>query len=334
MPDVELGFSPSTPGIGAADLVRLCGDAERLGYRSVWAAEVAGPGVFGLLGAVAASTERIGLGVAVVSAATRSPALLAMEAATVSQVAGGRPVAIGVGASSRMIVESWHGAAFAPAQTRVAEVVAATRALLAGERTWRGTTVAVDRFSLATPPAGPISLLVGALGPGMLRTAGAVGDGVCLNLMPARVVSQQREQVAAGAEAAGRSLPAGFTVMARLHLVVTDDVVSGRQVVRRAFGPYFAQPVYNRFLAWIGYPEEAVALGAAFAVGDREGVGRAMHDALVDDIALVGPAQSLRERIAEYGSAGIDVAAINPLTGSADEVARALTALSPHAGQD
>lgn len=329
MPAVELSLSPTSPGLDAPTLVELCVVAESLGYRSAWAAEVAGPGAFALLGAVADRTTSLDLGVAVVAATTRSPAMLGMEAATVSQLLGGRTFWLGIGSSSRFILDSWHGAPFDPALGRVREAVAATQALLGGAREFHGEHVRVSRFALTSVPAGPVRVAVGALGPGMLAVAGAVGDGVCLNLMPPGLVPRQRAAVLAGAAAAGRVLPDHFRIMARLHAVPTDDLSAGREMVRSGFGPYFGQPVYNRFLAWMGYPEEAAAIAAAFAAGDRDGVDKAMHDGIVDAVALVGRIGRIRERLDEYAAAGLDIAALNVIAPSAGEVADTLKALRP-----
>lgn len=326
---MEIAFSPSTPFLPASDLVDLTVEAEALGYRAAWLAEVAGPEAFALAGAIAARTERMDLGVAVVPAATRSPALLAMGAATVSSLLGGRRFDLGVGSSSQLIVESWHDREFAPPLARVDEAVRATRALIAGDRSFAGTTVAVDRFRLGDAPAGPIGLYVGALGPRMLRLAGAIGDGVCLNLMTAGAVSGQLAEIRRGAAEAGRDLPDDFGVMARFHVAVTDDLDGARTMIRSAFGPYFAQPVYNRFLAWMGYEEEAASIREAFGRGDREGVAAGFHDALVDGVTLVGPPSRIRERLAEYEAAGVRVAALNLLAPGRDAAAAALAALAP-----
>lgn len=324
---MELAISPSMPALPASDLVDLAVEAEGLGYRSAWVAEVAGPEAFSLLGAIAARTKTIDLGVAVVPAMTRSPALLAMAAGTVSQLLGGRSLGLGIGSSSHVIVEQWHDAAFTPPLARVRETVEATRALLEGERGYDGTYVSSQRFRLASMPDGPVGIFVGALGPRMLRVAGAVGDGVCLNLMPASAVERQLAEVSRGAEQAGRELPDDFRVMARFHVVITDDPDVGRGLIRGAFGPYFAQPVYNRFLEWLGHEEEAAAISSAFAAGDREALARSFHDALVDGVSLVGTADEIRGRLSEYGEAGVEVAALN-IIGDAAAIARGLQALA------
>jgi probable F420-dependent oxidoreductase len=326
---VRLAFSPTTVGVSAADLVSLSVEAELLGYDSAWVAEVAGPEAFSLAGAIAAATERIDVGVAVVPAATRSPALLAMAASTVSSILDGRGFQLGIGSSSEVIVRDWHGAEFDPPLTRVGEAVEATRALLAGERGYSGKTVRVDRFRLAGGGDGPIGIYVGALGPQMLRLAGAVADGVCLNLGTADATNRQLEEVRTGALRAGRELTESFGVMARFHVVMTEDLGQGRDLIRTGFGPYFAQPVYNRFLAWMGFAEEAAAISAAFAAGDRAGVAAALRDEIIDAVTLVGPAHRIRDRLAEYEASGIGVAALSFLGVDASGVAEALRALAP-----
>ncbi len=165
----------------------------------------------------------------------------------------------------------------------------------------------MNRFRSATTPAGPLPIFVGALRPGMLALAGEVGDGVCLNLMPPRVVVRQLVEVRRGAQEAGRTLPTDFGVMARLQTVVTDEPAGIREMLRNQFlGPYLAQPVYNQFLAWMGYEEEAAAIAAGWAARDREAVAAAIHDRLIDDLVLVGDASHVRERLDELRRLGFD----------------------------
>lgn len=324
---MELAVSPSVPGLSATDLVELCVTAEQMGYRDAWLAEVAGPETFALAGAIATATSQMDLGVAVVAAANRSPALHAMGAATVSQLLEGRRFGLGIGSSSEVIVEQWHGHSFDRPLTQVREAVEATRAALAGERDYAGTTASMSRFALASPAAGPVPLYVGALGPKMLQLAGAVGDGVCLNLMAPRIVPQQIAEISKGAAAAGRTLPDDFGVMARLHVVPGEDLDAGRTIVRAAFGPYFAQPVYNRFLAWCGHPEAADAIAAGFAARDRAAVAAALTDEIVDEVAIVGPIPRIKARLDEFAEAGLTVAALNVIAPGPEAAAQVLQAL-------
>lgn len=317
---MELHVSLTVPGRTVPELAELAAFGEELGYTGAWAAEVAGPDAFVTATAAALRSRRIPVGVAVVPAYTRTATVLAMAAGSVGQALGGRTFRLGVGSSSQTIVEGWNGVPFERPLTRVGETVEAVRSALSGEGNYEGATVRMRRYRIGSPPRGPVEIYVGALGPAMLRVAGRVADGVCLNLMPPRVVYRQLEEVREGARRAGRSLPQGFGVMARLQALVTDDLKNARRVLRQSIlGPYLAQPVYNRFLEWMGYPEEAKAISAGWAARDREAVYRAIHDRLVDDLTLVGSASRVRDRLDEYAEAGITQAAISVLEPSAVE---------------
>jgi probable F420-dependent oxidoreductase len=321
---MDIAISPTMPGLTAAERLEMCVAAEAAGVRQAWLAEVAGPEAFSLAGAVAARTSALEVGVAVVAAGTRPPALLAMGAATVSQLGNGRPVAVGIGSSSEVIVERWHGRSFAAPLARVRETTDATRAALAGERDYDGTEVSMSGFRLDGPPAGPVTLYVGALGPRMLRLAGEVGDGVCLNMMPPEVVPRQLSEIRAGAGV--DELPDEFGVMARIHWV-PGDPAAGRDMIRGAFGPYFAQPVYNRFLAWCGYPDEADAIATAFAAGDRAGVAAAFTDDIIDGFVLLGSVDDARARLRAFADAGLRTAAVSVIAPDAAAATAAFAAL-------
>jgi hypothetical protein len=92
-------------------------------------------------------------------------------------------------------------------------------------------------------------------------------------------------------------------------------------------GPYLAQPVYNRFLAWMGYEEEAAAIAEAWAQRDREKLGTAITDRIVDDLALIGDRATVRRRLDEYADSGVTVAAISVLVPDRQMVEETLRAL-------
>ncbi|NNC75015.1 MAG: LLM class flavin-dependent oxidoreductase [Acidimicrobiia bacterium] len=319
---MRLAVSPTIP-VGAGHLVEVCRRAEDMGYEWAWLSEVAGPEAFSLAGAVATATKRMDIGVAVVAAATRTPALNAMGIGTVSQLLDGRTFAYGIGSSSEVIVEQWHGKIFASPLGQVRDAVLGTRASLEGDPEYLGASASMRRFRLGSPPLGPVPLYVGALGPRMLALAGEIADGVCLNLMPPAAVPRQLAEIARGAELRG-GIPEDFDVMARFHLVVDDDIDAARAVIRHTFGPYFAQPVYNRFLAWCGFPKEAEAILSGFATRDRDAVAAAMTDDVVDAVSLVGPLERVQQRLTEFADAGVTTAALNVIASSAEEIAGVL----------
>lgn len=318
---MERCLSLTSPGLTVPELAALAAWGEGLGYRTAWMAEVAGPESMVTATAAALSTKRMTLGVAVVPAFVRTPALLAMAAGSVSQVLGGRTLRVGIGSSSEVIVSGWNGVPFLRPLRRVEETVRAVREGLQGSGTFQGTTVGMNRFKTGAPPAGPVELYVGALGPGMLAVAGAVGDGVCLNLMPPWVVPRQLAATGGGD---------GFGVMARLQVLITEDVAAARTTLRETMlAGYLAQPVYNNFLRWMGYAEEAEAIATGWARRDREAVNSAIHDRLVDDLTVLGTRSRVLARIDEYFAAGVQQAAISVLSADRATVESTLRALAP-----
>ena len=95
---------------------------------------------------------------------------------------------------------------------------------------------------------------------------------------------------------------------------------------RAAFAPYYATPVYNKFLAWAGYEDAAATIREGWAEKDREKTGGALTDEMIDEIAIIGDEDEIRERIQEAADGGIDTAIIAPLAATAEGVQRTFDA--------
>jgi len=325
----RLSITLPVPFVPARACVDLAVRAEReLGYHAVWLAETAGPDSFTLAGAIAGATERIAIGTAVVPVFTRTPAVLSMSAASLAELSNGRFV-LGLGSSSHAIVEGWNGVPFERPLTRVRETVAIVRQALSGERTdFEGEVLRSRGLRLSPRPERPVPIYLAALREHMLELAGEIGDGLILNLFPPAALPRILDAWRRGARRAG-SDPSGREVVCRLMVGVTDDPAAARGLVRLAFTGYFAQPVYNAYMRWCGYEEEAQALSEAFGRGDRAGSAAAMTDAFIDQIAILGSAGRCRERIAELVAGGVTTPVLSPLAASAREVAAMFEALAP-----
>lgn len=325
MPRLALSL-PVIP-MGAPESVELARGLFERGYREVWTAEVGGVDSYVLAGAVANAIPGMRVGTAVVPAQTRTAMVHAMAAATLSQLTEGRFV-LGIGISSENIVRDWAGQPFDRPLVRMREHIDVLRAALSGDKVgYEGETLAMSKFRLQSRPVGPVPIYLGALNRRMLRLAGELADGVILNMVPERALPQVLGEVRAGAEAAGRD-PAELEVVARLHVVLTDDAERDRQVVRLGFGAYAATSVYNRFFRWIGFEDEAAGIAEAFGVGDRAGVAAAMSDELCDAIAICGDEEHVAGRIRAYAQGGIDVCALNPLLPDPDSRDRLLEGMA------
>lgn len=278
--------------------------AEREGFDDVWFADGGSIDSLTLAAAVAQRTRRVRIGTAVIPVFTRTPAVFAATVMTLSRLAPNRFI-LGLGASSHAIIEGWHGLAFDRPLTRVREATLLLRKLLAGEKSdFSGATLHSHGYRLALPVEGQVPIHLAALRPRMLELAGELGDGVVLNLFPDQALPRMLEHVAAGAARAGLSL-ADREVVCRHQVCVTEDSAAAREVFRRHFVPYYATPVYNRFLAWCGYEAEAATLEAGWREKDRAKTGGALSDALIDRIAIIGSAEECRERVRAYARGGI-----------------------------
>lgn len=325
----KLAISVPVPFATAKQCVELAGRAERdWGYDAVWLAETNGPDSFAMAGAIAAVTERVTIGTAIVPVYNRTPAVLAMGAGTVAQLSDDRFI-LGLGSSSHAIIRDWNGIPFELPLTRVRDSVAVLRQALAGEKTdFSGNTLSSRGFRLGSVPGKPVPIYLAGLREKMLHTAGKIGDGLIVNLFPLTAVPQILSAYRQGAMKAGRDA-SGDEIVCRFQVAVTDDVPAARNLVRMAFGSYIAAPVYNKFFAWCGFENEARQVAEAFSRRDRQASADAMTDDLVDRVTILGTAEQCREQIATFVEAGITTPVISPLTADPRGVVAAFEAFAP-----
>jgi probable F420-dependent oxidoreductase len=311
---------------------RVAEHAEILGYESLWIADTgAGPDAFVVAAVAAGVTRNVRIGTAVIPIYTRALPVHAAGAGSVAQLAPGRFI-LGLGISSETIVDAWGGVPFSQPFTRMRETVAVLRQMLAGERvTFAGKTVRTRNFRLVSPPPKPVPIYIAALMPPMLELAGEIADGVILNFMPVDAVPRMLAHVRAGAERAGRD-PAGLEVVSRFQTIVTDDVPAARAALRHMMGPYFATSVYNRFVAWCGFAEEARAIDAGWRAKDRTQNLAAVTDEMIDRLAIIGSAEECRAQLVRFVAAGVTTPMIQPFLFEEAAIWRTLEALAPAQG--
>lgn len=288
---------------GVSAVVALARHAEKAGYDDLWLADAGGLDALTLAAVLAQHTSRVRIGIAVVPAYTRTPAVLASTVATIAQLAPERFV-LGIGTSSHAIIEGWHGLGLEQPLARMRETVQLLRVMLAGEKTdFSGETLRSHGYR-QQPTEGGVPIYLAALRPRMLELAAGVGDGVILNLFPRRALPRIMEHIRGGALAAGKD-PAAVEVVCRHQIAVTADPRATRELFRRMFASYYATPVYNRFLAWAGYEDVAHEIREGWAAGDRERTARAFTDELIDEIAIIGSREHCQRRVLELAAGGI-----------------------------
>ncbi len=297
----RLGITP-TGSYGLKFQLATPANSETMGYTDAWYADTGYPDPLTLAAAVAASTKTLRVGVAVTSVYARTPATLASTAATLSHLLDERFV-LGLGSSSKPMVQDWHGQPFDKPLTRVKETTQILRQALSGEKTdFQGSTASSKGYR---QPAQSVPIFLAGLRSKMLETAAEHGDGVVLNLWPDRALKKIMRHIGIGAQRAGKA-PEDVEVINRYQICVSDDPAAARDKFRHAFGGYFATSVYNDFLAWAGFEEEAKNILNGWQARDKEAVAKAFTDELVDELALIGSVEHVVERLQDCGSRGID----------------------------
>src|SRR3954454_4535503 len=178
-------------GPSPAEIVDCIVLAEWLGYESAWGADGHGGDQSAILAAAAARTSRIRLGTSITSVFVRTAPTIAMAAASVDDISGGRFI-LGIGSSHKVQVEAEHGVSYAKPLTRVRETVAVIRNLLRdGSVQFRGETVRIENFDLwFAPRLPPPPVYVSAVFPKMIGVCGEIPDGIMLARSPPDTAAQ------------------------------------------------------------------------------------------------------------------------------------------------
>ena len=288
------------------ELVRLAECADELNFDSYWLAEYyhyrsAGP-IFALIGK---ATKNIKLGLGILPTHTRHPGLTAMEAATLDEICDGRLI-MGLGAAKTAAQR--HGEGASPLAS-MRETLPLVRSLLDGESVDHdGKLWQVRNTRLAFPSRKGMPIYVGTYpySPKMLHLSGQMADGVALVWCTPDWVRRARETVAEGAASVGRD-PSAVDMAAYLVISVDPDAAKARDACRRLIGSY-APRNHRWFEGGLATPEDLEPVVAAWNRGGLDAAEQAVSDALVDKVAIAGEPAYVKDRLAEYSAAGLDLA--------------------------
>jgi probable F420-dependent oxidoreductase len=309
------GITVPFDGVTLEDHRRWYAELVRLGYTDAWTAETDGVDGFTPLALAAAWEPSLRLGVAIIPAYTRGPALLAQSVAAMAEAAPGR-FTLGIGTSSDVIVSRWNGIEFAQPYQRVRDTIRFLRSALAGEKVdHEYETFTVRGFRLARPVEHPPPLFLAALRPGMLRLAGREADGVIINWLSAQDVATVVPEL-------GADIP----VAARIFVIPTEDADAARTIGRRMVAAYLNVGVYAAFHRWLGRGPELEPMWSAWANGDRKGALAAIPDEVVDALVVHGSYEQCRAQVGQYVANGVTIPlmAVIPLGVSLDEAVAGL----------
>lgn len=312
---VNLGY---VLGSDVRDYLELAREADRLGYAVAWAAEAYGSDSPTVLSWVAAQTERIDVGSAVMQIPARTPAMTAMTAATLDMLSGGR-FRLGVGVSGPQVSEGWHGVRFDKPLGRTREYVDIVRRALDRE------TVAYDGEHFTLPlPGGPgkalklsvhpvrdrLPIYLAAVGPRNLSLAGEIADGWLAIFFSPEHAGDLFGHVDAGLTTSGRTR-ADFDVSATVPVVLGDDVAACADPLRGYAALYIGgmgskeKNFYNQLARRMGFEAAAEQVQDLFLDRQHREAMAAVPLDFIDQTSLIGPQERVVERLHAYAEAGV-----------------------------
>jgi probable F420-dependent oxidoreductase len=290
--------------------------AESLGFESAYVTHIAARDSLSVLMAYAAETEKIKLGTGVIPIFSRTPASMAQTAATIDEYSGGRMV-LGLGVSHKVTVENWFDAKIDKPVTQMREYASIVSAILDGEEPPQGGEFYNTRFRfMGYPPRPELPVYIAALSPNMLRLAGEIADGVMLWLCdPDYIRDVVVPEVTRGREKAGKSLD-GFDIVPAVPTGLGEDPSAARDAFRKDLIPYASLPFYRSMLERAGFEADIAAFDAGMADNDVAKATQGLSDQMLDSLAGIGDAETVRAAVDRYRDAGATSPCIGAIPGT------------------
>ncbi|MFJ6755716.1 MULTISPECIES: LLM class F420-dependent oxidoreductase [unclassified Streptomyces] len=303
---------------------------ESAGLDAVWVAEAWGFDSPTIMGYLAARTERLKIGSAILNVYSRTPGLIAQTAAGLDALSGGRAL-LGLGASGPQVVEGWHGKPYDKPLGRTRETVGLCR------RIWRRETI--DHHGITDMPLPPergsglgkplkiltrpvrdtIPVYIASLGPANVRLTAEIADGWLPTLfIPEKAAAVWGGPLAEGAAKRAPELGPLQTVAGGL-LAIGEDAAAVRDLARPQIALYVGgmgavgKNFYNDLAVAYGYEEEARKIQELYLSGRKRDAAAAVPDEFCELMTLCGPEGYVRERVEAFREAGVTMLNVTPV---------------------
>jgi len=291
--------------------------ADELGYYALWTSEAYGSDAVVPLAWIGAQTQRIRLGTAIMQMPGRTPANTAMTAMTLDELSGGRCL-LGLGLSGPQVVEGWHGVAYGKPLGKTREYVEIVRKIFKREEplVHRGEHYQIpyagpDATGLGKPlksilhPRPDIPIYLASIGPKNVALTAEIADGWLPFLFsPRHYDAVYAANVNEGFAAAGGGKGYDrFDIAPSTQVIIDDDLESARNRLKPMLALYIGgmgakgKNFYNELTVRYGYEEAAETIQNLYLSGQKAEAIAAVPDDFVDDVALVGPAARVRDRL-------------------------------------
>jgi len=324
---LQLGYWGANAPTDHAELVAA---AEEAGFDTVFTAEAWGSDAYTPLAWWGRETTRMRLGTSVIQLSARTPTACAMAALTLDHLSGGRHI-LGLGVSGPQVVEGWYGQKFPKPLARTREYVDILRQVWAREApvhsagphyplplTGEGTTGLGKNLKPITHPLrADIPIMLGAEGPKNVALAAEICDGWLPIFYSPRIADMYNEWLDEGfARPGARRTRETFEICATAQVVITDDRPAIMELMKPHLALYmggmgaedtnFHADVYRR----MGYSDVVAEVTELFRTDRKDEAAKVIPDELVDDSAIVGNLDYVREQIKAWEAAGVTMMVI------------------------
>jgi F420-dependent oxidoreductase-like protein len=324
---LQLGYWGAQAPTNHAELVAT---AEESGFDTVFTAEAWGSDAYTPLAWWGRETTRMRLGTSVIQLSARTPTACAMAALTLDHLSGGRHI-LGLGVSGPQVVEGWYGAKFPKPLARTREYVDIVRQVWAREApvtsagphyplpyAGEGSTGLGKALKpIVHPLRADIPIMLGAEGPKNVALAAEICDGWLPIFYSPRTADMYNDWLDEGfAKPGARRTRETFEICATAQVVVTDDRPAVMELMKPHLALYmggmgaedtnFHADVYRR----MGYSEVVDEVTALFRSNRKDEAAAVIPDELVDDSAIVGNLDYVREQIKLWEAAGVTMMVI------------------------
>jgi F420-dependent oxidoreductase-like protein len=318
---------------------------ERAGLDTVWVAEAYGFDGVSLMGYLAAVTERVEIASGILPIYTRTPTLLAMTAAGVDALSGGRAM-LGLGASGPQVIEGFHGVPYDAPVARTREIIQVCRKVWKRERLehqgrkyamplpeGQGTGLGKPLKLITHPVRDDIPITVAALGPRSVEMTAELADGW---LPIFYLASKARERWGAALDA-GRAKRDPARAPLEVYAGGAVGIGEGLEGLRDAGRPMAALYIggmgarkknfYNEVFASYGYQEEAREIQDLYLSGKKQEAAAAIPQSFIEASTLIGPEGFVKDRLSELKESGVTALNVNLVGRTLDERIRTLDQL-------
>lgn len=315
--DIEFNSGAQLPMDAIPELARR---AEAHGFDCAWGGEANNKDPTVMLSAIAAVTTRLKIGSAIYHILGRTPATLALQAAGLDELSGGRFL-LGIGSSNPTIAK-WHGQSLDRPLARVEEYVEVVRAAMRGEKlNFAGKFYSAQNFKMAfKPSARIIPIYLAAFGPKMTRLAGRISDGVLINMANPKELRRIAEEAKAGAAEAGKD-PSRLEIICKIRCSIAPTYETAREALSHALTYYALADYYRNLLGRMGFGAEVESMRAAWQAGGFHAARKLVTDRMFASLPLVAAtsAREVVEQITPYVDAGA-TRVILPYVAASDDI--------------